>query len=56
MTLGKFLNRLIFVKLARHEGLVWVLRDLMKKEANITYDNFPDFLDMKSRSHLMQVG
>jgi len=40
----------------REEGLIWVLKDLIKDGQNITYDDFPEFLDQGSRAHLLQKG
>jgi len=50
----------LYLKILKHgldcrsEGLVWVLVDLMQEGEIITYDDLPEFLDTKSKSHLMQ--
>lgn len=40
----------------RDEGLLWVVKILMKEGENITYDDFPEFLDHTSKTHVMQVN
>ena len=41
--------------MCRDEGLLWVVKILMKEGENITYDDFPEFLDHTSKTHIMQV-
>ena len=51
----------LYLKILKHgldcrsEGLVWVLGDLIQEGELITYDDLPEFLDMKSKAHLLQV-
>ena len=42
-------------KITRNDGLTWILKELFREKENLTADSFPDFLDIKSKSFLIQV-